>query len=184
MLFNHLQESKISFPKHRHPNLHFLTFRSNISLLCKHFSFLDCRERHLLGSYKSSLQLLLYSLVRRFLNIVFSLWSQWVFPLIDCSCATYSCLDSFIFKASSYLSSKEYFHNSLFTRRYAVLYLFFFAFYNFFFAFHREGGEWGRRGGDRLFFTPEYCSAFVHAKDNDPIGWDIVFLYFVLKMEK
>lgn len=41
-----------------------------------------------------------------------------------------------------------------------------------------------RGGGERLFFTPEYCSAFVHAKDNDPIGWDIVFLYFVLKMEK
>ena len=186
MLFNHLQESKISFPKHRHPNLHFLTFRSNISLLCKHFSFLDCRERHLLGSYKSSLQLLLYSLVRRFLNIVFSLWSQWVFPLIDCSCATYSCLDSFIFKASHIFHLKNI-SIIVFLPEDTLSFIFFFSPFTISFSLSigtGVNGEGEGGGGARLFFTPEYCSAFVHAKDNDPIGWDIVFLYFVLKMEK
>ena len=67
VIFNHPQQSEISFLKH-HLNLHFITFRSNVSLICKDFSFLDCRLKHLSDSPKSFVQLLLDILVQAYLE--------------------------------------------------------------------------------------------------------------------
>ena len=114
VIFNHPQQSEKNLLM-LHLNLHFTTFHSNVSLICKHFSFLDCRLKHLSDSHKSFVQLLSDSLVDAYLErYIYSLDpSHFFLKLIlvvwyTLVCATYSSVLQQIFRSFKNICFKEH----------------------------------------------------------------------------